>query len=73
MGHEGRRFSRGEHEALFFDRNANAGHTVWVDGRIVGGWAQSPDRDVVFRLLGQANTKRAAAEARSLQRWLALM
>ena len=25
------------------DRNGNIGPTVWVDGRVVGGWAQRPD------------------------------
>ncbi len=26
-----------------FDRNGNAGPTVWADGQIVGGWIQRPD------------------------------
>ena len=26
-----------------FDRNGNAGPTLWVDGRVVGAWAQAPD------------------------------
>ena len=26
-----------------FDRNGNGGPTVWVDGRIVGGWVQRRD------------------------------
>jgi hypothetical protein len=29
--------------AVVFDRNGNAGPTIWVDGEIVGGWAQRPD------------------------------
>ena len=29
------------------DRNGNIGPTVWVDGRIVGGWAQRPDGTIV--------------------------
>ena len=32
-------------------RTGNAGPTVWVDGRIVGGWAQRKTGEVVFRLL----------------------
>jgi hypothetical protein len=26
-----------------FDRNGNAGPTLWVDGRVVGAWAQAAD------------------------------
>ena len=26
-----------------FDRNGNAGPTLWVDGRVVGAWAQQRD------------------------------
>ncbi|SER26823.1 DNA glycosylase AlkZ-like family protein [Microlunatus flavus] len=26
-----------------FDTNGNAGPTLWVDGRVVGAWAQAPD------------------------------
>jgi hypothetical protein len=29
-----------------FDRNGNAGPTLWVDGRVVGAWAQAPDGEL---------------------------
>ncbi|HEY0239730.1 MAG TPA: winged helix DNA-binding domain-containing protein [Friedmanniella sp.] len=29
--------------AAAFDRNGNAGPTLWVDGRVVGAWAQAAD------------------------------
>ncbi len=29
-----------------FDRNGNAGPTIWVDGRVVGAWAQAPDGEI---------------------------
>ena len=29
-----------------FDRNGNAGPTVWADGRVVGAWAQRPDGEI---------------------------
>ncbi len=29
-----------------FDRNGNAGPTIWVDGRVVGAWAQRQDGEV---------------------------
>lgn len=33
-----------------FDRNGNAGPTVWIDGRIAGGWAQLPTGEIVTDL-----------------------
>jgi hypothetical protein len=32
-----------------FDRSGNPGPTVWWDGRIVGGWAQRADGEVVVQ------------------------
>lgn len=37
-----------------FDPNGNIGPTVWLDGRIVGGWACRKDGAVVFRVLDGA-------------------
>lgn len=34
-----------------FDRNGNGGPTVWLGGRIVGGWAQRDNGEMVYRLL----------------------
>lgn len=56
-----------------FDRNGNAGPTVWVDGRVVGGWAQRPDGEVVVRWLvdvGTDGVTRVEAEAAALADWL---
>lgn len=39
---------------LLFDRNGNAGPTVWMDGRIVGGWAQHTSGDIRFHILDDA-------------------
>ena len=55
-----------EHAPLLFDRNGNAGPTVWSNGRIVGGWAQRPDGEIALRLLtsvspGQRDEIRQAA------------
>jgi hypothetical protein len=33
-----------------FDRFVNAGPTIWMDGRIVGGWAQRPDGTLALDL-----------------------
>jgi hypothetical protein len=51
MGWSERGWFLGEHRAALFDRSGNAGPTVWWDGRIVGGWAQRKDGEVVFKLL----------------------
>ena len=46
----------GEHAKALFDRSGNIGPTVWCDGRVVGGWAQRADGEVVFRLLEDIGT-----------------
>jgi Winged helix DNA-binding domain len=52
------------HVPLLFDRNGNGGPTLWVDGRIVGGWAQRRDGEIVLRIL----TDIGAAAREALQR-----
>lgn len=49
-----------EHVGALFDRNGNGGPTIWVDGRIVGGWVQRPDGTIAMRLLTDVGTERAA-------------
>ncbi len=44
-----------------FDRNGNAGPTVWADGRVVGGWAQRADGELVYRLLADVGAEHRAA------------
>ena len=44
MGWKERSWYLGDHQERLFDRNGNAGPTVWADGRVVGGWAQRPGR-----------------------------
>ena len=72
MGWLERRWYLGEHAPTLFDRNGNAGPTVWWDGRVVGGWAQRPGAEVVFRLLEDVGSEGAAvieAEAARLTAW----
>ena len=73
-GLEGARLVPAEqHVPLLFDRNGNAGPTVWSNGRIVGGWWQDDDGVVVLRLLSRvdAATRRAIERERDrLQDWL---
>jgi len=51
MGHKQRGFYLGEHAELVFDRNGNAGPTLWWCGRIVGGWARRKDGEIAYKLL----------------------
>ncbi|MEV7001148.1 winged helix DNA-binding domain-containing protein [Streptomyces sp. NPDC093982] len=47
-----------------FDRSGNVGPTVWWNGRVVGGWAQRRDGEIVWRLLEDlAGAERRAVEA----------
>jgi len=58
-----------------FDGSGNVGPTVWWGGRVVGGWAQRPDGEVVWRVLdaeelGREAHDAIASEAGRLQAWL---
>ena len=73
MGWAERDWYLGEHRAALFDRNGNAGPTVWWGGKVVGGWAQRSKGAVVFRLLedlGREGRSAVAAEAAEVERWL---
>jgi hypothetical protein len=50
----------GGHRQQVFDRNGNAGPTIWADGRVVGAWSQRKDGEVVTRLLEDIGAERAA-------------
>ena len=51
MGWKERTCYLGEHAPELFDRNGNAGPTVWANGRVVGGWTQHDDGELVVGLL----------------------
>jgi hypothetical protein len=73
MGWAQRSWYVGEHKAALFDRSGNIGPTVWLDGRIVGGWAQRTSGEVVYRLLediGSDAAKAVAAETARLSEWI---
>ena len=73
MGWKERAWYLGGHQAQLFDRNGNAGPTVWLDGRIAGGWAQRPDGSVAVELLEDLAPEaraRVCAEAERMQAWL---
>jgi hypothetical protein len=73
MGWKERDWYLGEHGPALFDRNGNAGPTVWVDGRIVGGWTQRASGEIAYGLLedvGADSTTANAGAADDLERWL---
>jgi hypothetical protein len=73
MGWKERDWYLGPHAGLLFDRNGNAGPTVWWDGRVVGGWSQRKDGEIVFRILedvGEDGVRSVEAEAARLASWL---
>ena len=73
MGWKERDWYLGEHAALLFDSNGNAGPTVWWDGRVVGGWSQRRDGEIVFRLLedvGREAVQAVEGEAARVTAWL---
>ncbi|MFJ8779095.1 winged helix DNA-binding domain-containing protein [Streptomyces sp. NPDC102476] len=58
-----------------FDRSGNVGPTVWWNGRVVGGWGQRPDGEIVWRLLdtegvGSEAEAAIAVEAARLRDWV---
>jgi Winged helix DNA-binding domain len=51
-----------------FDRMGNAGPTIWVDGRVVGAWVQSPDGELRTRFFCDVgDDRRAAVERRAAE------
>jgi winged helix DNA-binding protein len=58
-----------------FDNAGNAGPTVWVDGRVVGLWAQRANLEVGYRLLRDVGAEQRRAldeEAARLTTWLGM-
>lgn len=73
MGVTQRDWFLGPHGPELFDRNGNVGPTVWCRGRIVGGWTQREDGEVVVHLLEDVGADAAAAvdaEAARTAAWL---
>ena len=73
MGWKGRDWILGDLAGRLFDRNGNAGPTAWVDGEIVGGWAQRPDGSIAVGVLRDTGTEAQAAlnlEAERLAQWM---
>jgi hypothetical protein len=68
MGWKDRAFCLGEHGPRLFDTTGNASPTVWWCGRVVGGWAQRADGEVVTALLEDVGADAVAAVAAEVAR-----
>ena len=73
MGWKHRDWILGDLADRLFDRNGNAGPTAWVDGAVVGGWAQRADGSIAVGLLRDVGIEATAAlerEADRLSGWI---
>ena len=73
MGWKERDWYLGVHAEALFDRNGNAGPTIWADGRVIGGWAQTADGTIATKLLervDRATERRVHRERDRLADWL---
>ena len=73
MGWKERDWYLGPHASVLFDSSGNAGPTAWWDGRVVGGWSQRKDGEIVFGPLedvGREAVLAVEAEAARLEEWL---
>lgn len=73
MGWKLRDWYLGSHGAELYDRNGNAGSTIWAEGRMVGGWSQRKSGELVYRFLedaGKGAVARTDAWLDRLAGWL---
>jgi winged helix DNA-binding protein len=73
MGWQQRDWFLAPHAPRLFDTNGNAGPTIWVDGRAVGGWAQRRSGEIRWELLEDLGAERRAmieAKVAALAEWL---
>ena len=63
----------GQHGPKLFDGYGNVGPTLWWDGRIVGGWAQDRDGEIVCRFLEDAGADAVAAADAAARRLAGLL
>jgi hypothetical protein len=72
MGWKERDWFLGPHGPELFDRNGNAGPTIWADGRVVGGWTQTLDGAIATKLLEDVDArtrKLLEQECERLEAW----
>jgi Winged helix DNA-binding domain len=73
MGWYERDWYLGPYRTQLFDTSGNGGPTAWWNGRIVGGWRQADDGEVVLQMLedvGSEGSRALEREAARLTEWL---
>lgn len=73
MGWKERDWYMGEHEKVLFDSVGNAGPTIWVDGRAVGGWAKRKSGELVHEVFEDVGTGASGlieSHSEQLDAWL---
>ncbi len=73
MGWQDRSWFLDPHGPALFDTFGNAGPTIWLNGRVVGGWAQRADGEIALRLfedVGSEGRRMIDDEAGRLGAWL---
>ena len=76
MGWKERSWYLDEHGTFgrsLFDRNGNAGPTIWLDGHVVGGWAQRKSGEIAYQLLVDVPKKRLGEIATEAERLRSLI
>lgn len=73
MGWSARDWFLGGHRGPLFDRSGNVGPTVWWNGRIVGGWAQRSDGELVLGFLEDVGVDGVAAIDREVDRLVSVL
>jgi hypothetical protein len=69
MGWQGRDWYLGAHKSRLFDATGNVGPTIWLNGRIVGGWGQPDSGEVRYKLLEDIGADAGAAVEAEAARW----
>ena len=69
MGWKDRDWYLGAHKSKLFDNTGNVGPTVWVNGRIVGGWGQPESGEVRYKLLEDVGRETVSAIESAAARW----
>ncbi|GAA1529376.1 winged helix DNA-binding domain-containing protein [Dactylosporangium maewongense] len=70
MGWTSRDFYLGPHAPALFDRTGNPGPTIWINGRVVGGWAQTPTGHIATELLESVDAAGVRETADRLTNWI---
>jgi hypothetical protein len=68
MGWKAREWYVGAHGDVLYDNTGNIGASIWLNGVVVGGWAQHADGSIIHRLLDDIDADELAAVHEQLTR-----